>query len=336
MLDKRRLGRTEMMVSAVSFGALPIQRCTLKESGPVLEKAIQAGINFFDTARSYTDSEEKIGTYLSQKRDRYYLASKSMARDYESMLADIELSLKTMKTDCIDLYQVHNIKRREDLDLVLGANGALKALQEKQQEGKIRFIGVTGHSFDLLVEAIETDYFDTVQAPFNVVEQEAEKRLFPLARKKDLGIIVMKPLGGGQIEQTLSSLKFILEHDNMVAIPGMDKIEHVTNNVQAASPVTKLTNEERQALEEEAKLVGKVFCRRCGYCMPCVVGIDIPQLFIFRLQYNRYGLTNAIPQRYNAMEKKASDCIKCGMCEKKCPYDLPIRLWMKELSEKLG
>ena len=336
MLDKRRLGRTQLVVSAVSFGALPIQRCTLTESEPVLQAALQAGINFIDTARAYTDSEEKIGTYLSQDRGKYYLASKSMERSYEGMKQDIELSLKNMQTDYIDLYQIHNIKRREDLEAVLQEGGALQALQEKQQEGKIGFIGVTGHNFDLLTEAIATNHFDTVQAPFNIVEQEAEKKLFPLAREKDLGMIVMKPVGGGQIEQVELSLRFILEHEGLVAIPGMDKVEHIAANTKAAQPIRALTEAERAALVQEAEVVGKVFCRRCGYCTPCTVGIDIPQLFIFRLQYNRYGLTKAIPARYNNMAKKASDCIKCGVCEKRCPYDLPIIEWLDEMAQKLG
>lgn len=336
MLEKRRLGRTNLEVSAVSFGALPIQRCTLEEAEPVLVEALQAGINFIDTARAYSDSEEKIGTYLAKDRNKYYLATKSMERSYEGMKRDIELSLQTMQTDYINLYQIHNIKRREDLDAVLQDDGALRALQEKKQEGKIGFIGVTGHNFDLLTEAIATDYFDTVQAPFNIVEQEALKKLFPLALQKDIGTIVMKPVGGGQIEQVELSLRFILEHEGLVAIPGMDKVEHITQNIKAAKPIRQLSKEERDALTQEAELVGKVFCRRCGYCMPCTVGIDIPQLFIFRLQYNRYGLTKAIPVRYNNMEKKASDCIKCGVCEKRCPYDLPIINWLEEMAQKLG
>lgn len=334
-MEKRRLGRTEMEVSPISFGALPIQRCSMEEAGPVLHKALDEGINFIDTARAYTDSEEKIGLHIASRRSEYFLASKSMARDAEKMKADIELSLKLMQTDCIDLYQVHNIKKREDLDQVLAPGGALEALLDMKKQGKIRFAGVTGHSFDLLVEAIKDNYFDTVQVPYNIVEQNAARELFPLARKLDMGLIAMKPLGGGQIGQTEYSLRFVLQEQGLVAIPGMDTAEQVVQNVVAMRPVRRLTETELSALQREAEIVGSNFCRRCGYCLPCTVGIDIPQVFIFRLQYNRYGMTKAIPERYKALQVRASACIDCKVCESRCPYDIPIRDWLKEMVDKL-
>lgn len=335
-MGKRRLGRTELKLSAISFGALPIQRCTLDEAGPVLHKVLDEGINFIDTARAYTDSEEKIGLHISSRRKEYYLASKSMARDAVKMRQDIETSLALMKTDCIDLYQVHNIKKREDLDAVLAKGGALEALLEKKKEGRIKNIGVTGHSFSLLVEAIKDNHFDTVQVPYNIVEQDAAKELFPLARKLDMGMIAMKPLGGGQIGLAELSLRFVLQQDGLIAIPGMDTMEQVEQNLAAMRPIRELTEAELKALQKEAEIVGRKFCRRCGYCLPCTVQIDIPQMFIFRLQYNRYGLTKAIPERYEAMPVKASACIGCKVCETRCPYDLPIREWLGELVQKLG
>lgn len=332
-MQKRRLGRTDLYVTPISFGALPVQRCTLEEAGPVLNAALDKGINFIDTARAYTDSEEKIGLHLAKRRSEYYLASKSMARDAETMKKDVEKSLSDMKTDLIDLYQVHNIKKREDLDAVLAPSGAYEGLLQKKKEGRIDFIGVTGHNFALLTEAVKTDKFDTVQVPYNIIEQDAAKELFGEARKRDMGIIVMKPLGGGQISKIVESLKFILQQDDVVAIPGMDRPEHVIENLKALDgPFSK---EELAVLEEEARLVGKTFCRRCGYCLPCTVSIDIPQIFIFRIQYNRYGMTNAIPKRYAGLSVKASACIDCGICENRCPYDLPIRQWLKEMAEKL-
>ena len=150
IMEKRRLGRTGLEVTAIGFGALPMQRCTMEEAGPVLQTVLASGINFIDTARAYSDSEEKIGRHLGQRRSEFFLASKSMARDKEAMTEDINLSLATMKTDYIDLYQIHNIKTRQDLDTVMGPNGALAALKIAQQAGKIRNIGVTGHSIELL------------------------------------------------------------------------------------------------------------------------------------------------------------------------------------------
>jgi predicted aldo/keto reductase-like oxidoreductase len=335
-MEKRVLGRTGMAVTAISFGGLPIQRCTMDEAGPVLNAALDAGINFVDTARAYTDSEAKIGQHIASRRKEYYLATKSMARDKAGMAKDIDISLATMKTDYIDLYQIHNIKARQDLDSVLAPGGALEALKEAQKAGKIRFIGVTGHNMDLLVEAIKTDEFSTVQVPFNCVEQKALDELFPLAKRMNIGRIVMKPLGGGQIQNVDLALRFVLEHDITTAIPGMDEVRHVEQNLAALKAYRPLTQAERDELQREVELIGPNFCRRCGYCMPCAAGIDIPTMFIFHLQYTRYNMKTAIPGRYAALSAKASDCIECGICETRCPYDLPIRERMKKVAADLG
>ena len=335
-MEKRRLGRTGLEVTIVGFGALPIQRCDMREAVEVLNAALDSGINFVDTARGYTDSEQKIGAGISGRRKEFILATKSFQRSFAGMTADIDKSLSLMKTDYIDLYQVHNIKRREELEAVMAPGGALEALQAAKQAGKIGHIGVTGHNIDLLVEAIQTDAFATVQVPFNTVEREALDRLFPLAKQKDIGRIVMKPMGGGLLASKNLALRFILGHDVTVAIPGMDKIDHVTQNVSAASPFIHLSPAEHAELTREAEELGKGFCRRCGYCMPCTKGIDIPTTFIFHHQYKNYGMGEVIPARYQSMPAKASDCIACGVCETRCPYDIPIMERMKKIAAELG
>ncbi|MDT8903547.1 aldo/keto reductase [Anaeroselena agilis] len=335
-MEKRVLGRTGLEVTAIAFGGLPMQRCTLAEAGPVLNAALDAGINFIDTARAYTDSEEKIGCHVSSRRKEYYLASKSMARDRAGMARDIDISLATMKTDYIDLYQVHNVKTRPDFEKVLSPGGALEALQEAQKAGKIGHIGITGHSMDLLVEGLKTGLFSTVQAPFNCIESQAEQELFPLARKENIGIIVMKPLGGGQIDNPDLALRYILEHDITTAIPGMDEVRHVEENLAALKNYRPLSAAEREELKRLAAEIGANFCRRCGYCLPCTAGIDIPTMFIFHLQYTRYNMKTAIPGRYATLPAKASDCTECGACESRCPYDIPIRERMKKVAADLG
>ncbi len=336
MLEKRMLGRTGLEVTAISFGGLPMQRCTLAEAGPVLNAALDAGINFIDTARAYTDSEEKIGCHVSSRRKEYYLATKSMARDRAGMARDVDISLETMKTDYIDLYQIHNVKNRADFDKVMSPGGALEALQDAQKAGKIGHIGITGHSMELLTESLRTGLFSTVQAPFNCIESQAEKELFPLARKENIGIIVMKPLGGGQIDKPDLALRYILEHDITTAIPGMDEVKHVEENLAALKNYRPLTAAEREELKNLAAEIGANFCRRCGYCLPCTVGIDIPTMFIFHLQYTRYNMKTAIPGRYAGLPVKASACTECGACEKRCPYDLPIRERLKKVAADLG
>lgn len=333
-LPKRRLGRTNLEVTAIAFGGLPMQRCALDEAGPVLHAALDAGINFIDTARLYTDSEEKIGRHAAARRHEYYLATKSMARDAAGMTAEINASLKTMRTDWIDLYQAHNVKTRRDLETILAPGGALDALKAARDAGKIRHIGVTGHNIPLLVECVQTGAFETVQVPFNFVERQAEDELFPLAAKTDTGIIVMKPLGGGQFSHPGRALRFVIGHCAGIAIPGMDEPRHVAENLRAALEYAPLTTEELSEMEAEAAVLGKNFCRRCGYCMPCDAGIDIPTTFILHLQYTRYGMKQAIPRRYAAMTP-ASRCTGCGRCENRCPYNLSIRERLKRVAEDL-
>lgn len=335
-MEKRRLGRSELMVTPISFGALPMQRCTMEEAGEVLIAALDAGINFFDTARAYTDSEEKIGRYISGRRQEYYLATKSMARTKAAMLADIDGSLATMKTNYIDLYQIHNIKTEAEYEAVMAPDGALAALKAAKAAGKIRHIGITGHNIDILVSAVKTGEFSTVQVPFNCVEQGASKELFPLAKSLDVGIIVMKPLGGGLIPNVDLALRFVLQHDGLVAIPGMDRVEHIRENLAPTKDFKPLSPEETAKLKAEAEVLGANFCRRCGYCLPCAAGIEIPTMFIFHLQYTRYNMKTAIPGRYQGLKAKASDCIECGECEARCPYNLPIRERMKQVAKDLG
>lgn len=335
-MEKRRLGRTGFLVTPISFGALPMQRCTMEEAGEVLIAALDAGINFFDTARAYTDSEAKIGRYIASRRSEYFLATKSMARTKAAMTEDIATSLATMKTEYIDIYQLHNVKTEQEWEAVMAPDGALAALKEAKAAGKIRHIGITGHNVDMLIRAVKTGEFSTVQVPFNCVEQRAMNDLFPLARSLDVGMIVMKPLGGGLIDHVDLALRFVLQQEGVVAIPGMDRIEHVTENLAAAQNFRQLNPEETAKLNALAAELGSNFCRRCGYCMPCAAGIDIPQMFIFHLQYTRYGLKTAIPARYQGAKVKASACIECGECEERCPYNLPIRERIKQVAKDLG
>lgn len=335
-MEKRRLGRTGLLVTPISFGALPMQRCTMEEAGLVLTAALDAGINFIDTARAYTDSEEKIGRYISDRRSEFYLATKSMARTKAAMEQDINVSLANMKTDYIDIYQMHNVKNEQEWETVMAPDGALAALKEARAAGKIGDIGITSHNIDMLVRAVKTGEFSTVQVPFNCVEQGAMQELFPLARTADVGIIVMKPLGGGLISHVELALRFVLQQEGAVAIPGMDRLEHIAENLAPANHFQPLNEAELAQLKAEAEALGANFCRRCGYCMPCVAGIDIPQMFIFHLQYTRYKLETAIPQRYQGAKVKASSCVECGECEARCPYNLPIRERMKQVAKDLG
>lgn len=217
----RLLGKTNMKVNRVGFGGIPIQRITQEETNKVINELIDKNVNFIDTARGYTISEEYIGNAIEGKREKFFIATKSMARDYESMKKDIEISLKNLKTDYIDLYQIHNLKP-EEYKTIFDENKAYKALLEAKEEGKIKYIGITSHSLETIEKSIEDEKFSTIQFPYNIIEDQADE-VFKKANKKDIGIIVMKPLAGGAIDDAKLAIKYILSKDYIdVVIPGME------------------------------------------------------------------------------------------------------------------
>ncbi len=329
------LGKTGIEVSRVGFGGIPIQQLEQDKVDEIIDKCLEVGINFFDTARGYTVSEELLGNSLYGKRSGIYIATKSGVRDRDSMLRDVEISLKNLRTDYIDLYQLHNVGSLEELERTLKDDGAYAALRQMKDEGIVKHIGITSHKEEIIEQALETDLFETIQFPLNIVERQGE-RLFEMAHEKGIGTIAMKPMAGGALRDGRGALKFILDNPHLtVAIPGMDSVNQVIENSQAADGIS-LTEEEREALIEEAKKLGQTFCRRCGYCLPCPEGINIPVMFLMEGYYTRYDLKDWARQRYETQEKNASDCIKCGTCEPKCPYELPIRDMLDKVERIFG
>jgi len=336
-LEKRILGKTNLEVSTIGFGGIPIQRVDNEMAVKLIEESYNRGINFIDTARGYNDSESLIGQALERiGRDKFILATKSMKRDYKGILEELSISLKNLRTDYIDLFQFHNIRSFEELDFILSENGAFKALKEAKEKGVIKEIGITSHSPEILDKAIDIGGFSTIQCPYNPVERQAEE-VFKKAKEMNIGVIVMKPLAGGAITNGELSLRFIVDNPNIsVVIPGMDTLEQVSSNALVGINKRKLTVEEEEILREESNSLGSQFCRRCGYCLPCPQGIDIPVQFLMEGYYTRYDLKDWAKSRYDAMEKRAVHCVECGLCETKCPYNLPIRKMLKNVVEKLG
>ncbi|WP_042277077.1 aldo/keto reductase [[Clostridium] dakarense] len=330
----RLLGKSNMNVKRVGFGGIPIQRITQEDTNKVIDELEKQGVNFIDTARGYTISEEYIGNSLEGRREKFFIATKSMSRNYEDMKKDIEISLKNLKTDYIDLYQLHNVKP-EEYDLIFGEEKAYKALLEAKQEGKIKHIGITSHGLETIEKAIESDKFATIQFPYNIVEGQADEA-FRKANEKGIGIIVMKPLAGGALDDASLAIKYILSKDYIdIVIPGMDSVEQVRQNTKVLDNL-EFTEEDNIKIEEIRKTLGKRFCRRCEYCLPCPVGINIPANFLLEGYYTRYNLKDWAKQRYAASSGKANECVNCGLCETKCPYELPIREMLKDVVSKLG
>lgn len=336
-MEKRKLGRTNFEVSVIGFGGIPIQKVDKETAIQLIKKAKKQGINFIDTARGYGRSEELIGYGLEVAgRDNWIVATKSPVRDYEGMKKEIETSLKKLRTDMIDIYQLHNVRTEEDYNRVMGEDGALKALKEAKKEGLIREIGITSHDLNILNKAIKTDEFSTIQFPYNPVETQAEE-LFAKAKDLNIGVIVMKPVAGGAIRNVDLSLRFIVENSNIsTVIPGMNDVEHIKENSEIGNNIRPLTEDERRVILNEAKELGTEFCRRCGYCAPCSQGIDIPVQFILEGYYTRYNLKDWAKERYSSLEKNAGDCIECGLCETRCPYDLPIMDMLKRVKDNLN
>jgi len=335
-MQYRQLGRTGLSVSVIGFGGIPIQRVSAHEASAIVQHALSKGINFFDTARGYTDSEAKFGAALQGRRSEVIIATKSMARTKADMAMDINKSLAALGTDYIDLYQLHNVKSQDDLKQVFGPEGALAALKEAKQAGVVKHIGITGHIKSYLLEALKSGELETVQFPFNAVESSGAQELFDLAEQTGAGIIIMKPLAGGAIKNINLALRFILEHNVSTLIPGMDSSAQVDENVMATQDLLLLSVDEKKALEEEASTLGATFCRRCEYCQPCPQGINIPTVFLLDGYYVRYGLKDWARERYQGLTNKPDACVECGTCEEKCPYDLPIRRMLVESSLRLG
>ena len=331
------LGKTGLRISRVGLGGIPIQRTDAEGTVKVIDACVESGINFIDTARGYTVSEEYLGAALVGRRDKFVLATKSMSRDYEGMKADIEKSLANLRTDHIELYQIHNIKSDADFDTVFGENGAYRALAEAKEAGKIGHIGATAHgkeAFARLITEFE-DRIETVMFPYNIVENQGAD-LMEQCKEKNIGFIAMKPLAGGNITDATLAMKYIFSNPACtVAIPGMGDAAEVYQNAQAAS-LGDLTEEEREECAKIAAELGQSFCRRCGYCAPCPQGINVPSCFLFANYLRHYGLADWAKVRYSSLPATAKDCIGCGACEARCPYELPIREMLKLVKTDMG
>lgn len=334
-MEYRILGKTGLRVSRMGFGGIPIQKTSAEETKVLIRFLMEQGVNYIDTARGYTVSEEYLGYALEGIRDRFILATKSMARTKEAMAQDIQTSLRNLRTDYIDLYQVHN-PTAKDLQQVLEPGGALEALQEAKNAGLIGHIGITLHAKELFEQALEYDWVETIMFPYNIVETQAEE-LIARCTQKNIGFIDMKPLAGGAIDDPCAALRFIAGNPNVtVVIPGMATIREAQQNLSSVSNTAPLTDGEQQSIEAIRKSLGSNFCRRCNYCAPCAAGISIPAVFMMEGYYSRYDLKDWATARYNAFDKKASDCIACGVCESRCPYNLPIREMMKKAESIFG
>lgn len=329
-MEYTNLGNTGLKVSRLGFGGIPIQRITQEEATALIHKLPEYGVNYIDTARGYTVSEEYLGIAMEGIRDKFVLATKSMARTREAMEKDIETSLKNLRTDHIDLYQVHNAPPAQ-MNIVIGEGGALEALLEAKAAGKIGHIGITAHEIGTFEMGLEMDWVETIMFPYNFVELQAADLIRKCA-EKGKGFICMKPLAGGAIENAPLAMRFIASNkDITVNIPGMANEDELKQNVAAACDPVPLSEDDLKEVQNIRDTLGNQFCRRCNYCQPCTMGINISFCFTINGYLTRYGLKDWAIGRYKGMAVEPNACIECGMCESRCPYHLPIIEMLKDV-----
>ena len=322
------LGRTGIVAQKNGFGALPIQRVSADYAGMLLKKALAAGVNFFDTARSYSDSEEKIGLALSQDREKFYLATKTPSTTVEGFWQDLETSLRLLKTDYIDVYQFHNpvfCPKPGD------GTGLYEAMLEARDQGKIRFIGITNHRLHVAEEAAASGLYDTLQFPFCYLATDRDIALVNLCKEKGVGFISMKGLSGGLITNAAAAYAWQASFDNALPIWGVQREEELDQFLSFIENPPAMDDPEIQAtIEKDRKeLIGN-FCRACGYCMPCPAGIVINQCARMSQLIRRSPSAGWLTPESQAMMRKINDCLECGQCKSKCPYGLDTPTLLKQ------
>ena len=334
-MEYTTLGKTGLRISRMGFGGIPIQKVDAARTRELMEELVRCGVNYIDTARGYTVSEALLGEALTGIRDQFVLATKTMARTSEAMAADIETSLTNLRTDYIDLYQVHN-PSLADLKKVCAPGGALEALMAAKAAGKVRHLGVTAHTAQVFEYALTLPWVETIMFPYNIVETQGEA-LIKQAKEQDVGFICMKPLAGGALENAELAMRFIAQNENVsVVIPGMYDVREIRQNLSAVENKAPLSEAELAEIEEIRRTLGTQFCRRCNYCQPCTEGIGISFIFILEGYLQRYGLGDWAKDRYHSLAKKAGDCVGCGACEARCPYQLPIREMLARCAQEFG
>ncbi len=332
-MKKIRLGKTDMMVTQIGFGGIPIQRLSDKDAVNVVRRCLDLGINFFDTANGYTTSEERIGKAIKgRRREDIFIATKTFARSHEEIKEHLDLSLKRLNIEYIDLYQFHQVGDLDAMKKILDPeNGLIRDFEDAKKAGKIRHIGATVHKLDTAKELVKSERFETLMFPFNFITCEPADELLPLCREHDVGFINMKPMAGGMLEDASVAFKYLFRFPDIAIIPGIEKVSEIEEIVSLYEDPHEMTAAEKEKMGQLREELGTRFCRRCEYCQPCQQGVPISMLmafpsFVKRLPPDWYLKNPHIPD----MMEKATECIECGECETRCPYNLPIREMIKE------
>jgi len=320
-------GKTNLTIEQIAFGVLPAQRCTKPEAVHLLQKALDNGMDFFDTARGYTDSEEKLGMAFHDRWDKVVLASKTHGRNTENFWDELETSLRTLKREYIDVYQFHNVPfcpKPGD------GTGLYEAMLEAKAQGKIRFIGITNHRIAVAEEAVASGLYDTLQFPISYLSTPRELALIDACKEKGMPLIAMKALSGGLITDAGAACAYLLQWGNLVPIWGIQRETELDEFIGYIKDRPALTPERRAVIDRDREALAGEFCRGCGYCCPCPAGIEIYTCARASLLLRRAPLRNILSEQGQAMMHKIKGCLHCNRCSAKCPYGLDTPRLLEE------
>ena len=318
-MNKITLGKTGLVIEKNGLGCLPIQRISEQDAVYLLHKAYDGGINFYDTARAYSDSEQKVGAAFSGMRDKVVLATKTAAQTSSEMWKDLETSLRTLKTDYIDIYQFHNpafCPKPGD------GTGLYEAMLEAKEKGMIRHIGITNHRLNVAHEAIESGLYETLQFPFCYLATDKDLELVQDCKKAGMGFIAMKALSGGLINNSAAAYAYLAQFDNVLPIWGVQRESELDEFLSYIDNPPALTPELQAVIDRDREELQGDFCRGCGYCMPCPAGIEINNCARMSLMIRRAPSAAQLTDEMQAKMRKIEDCLHCGRCKSKCPYGL--------------
>lgn len=313
------LGSTGITVDRNAFGALPVQRVNMETAVRILRKAYEGGITFYDTARGYSDSEEKLGQAFAGMREKIFIATKTPSNTPEGFWKDLETSLRLLKTDYIDIYQFHNPSvcyKPGD------GTGMYECMLEAKRQGKIRHIGLTNHRLGVAHECIDSGLYETLQFPFSYLSSEKEIELVEKCKKAGMGFIAMKALSGGLITDSAAAYSFMSQYDNVLPIWGIQRETELDEFLSYIDNPPQLTVERRALIEKDKQELLGEFCRGCGYCMPCPAEIQINTCARMSLLLRRSPSENWLTPKAQEMMDKIEECLECGKCKTKCPYGL--------------
>ena len=322
-MDKIRLGRTNLKVTRLGWGSIPLQRVSEEEAVAVVKAVVEMGVDLLDTARGYTTSEARLGLVLKSLQRPVVLSSKSPVRT-DKIYEEVHVSLKNLQVKKIPIYHLHNVSKMEDYEKVMGPGGAYEGLLKAKSEGLIDHIGFTSHNLDVMERALRDDRFAVVMTCYSFLEPDAARRIFPLARAKDVGVLLMKPFSGGVIEKASPALKYVLETPDVVPIPGAETVAKARENWEIFIQGAALTAEEQAYIQSLQQQLQHQFCRRCDYCQPCSQEINIQMMMGLKSVVKRFGAGADAPAWIQALATKARNCTECGECLPRCPYQLPI------------